>query len=218
MEKGTEEKKPKKSSKIKLKKEILKDLAILTSGLCLVTYTIKKFSYQKIEFTTDKGKRELADYEDFLEHHDINYRDAYAESKGDIVTVYVKTKGEHLVGFENPNTIDDIANFYKMDKEDLIRMNHLKDKQPLEIGQKLEIYWYKPYNFTLEELDNSSDWEYHLVKEGETLSQIAELYNTTEETIMENNKEIIDKNQIKAGSTIKIKKQKNKEKQKTLEK
>ena len=216
MEKGTEEKKTKKG--IPFRKEILKDLAILTAGIGLVTYTVKKFSYQKIEFTTDKGKRELADYEDFLEHHDINYRDAYAESNGNVVTVYVKTKGEHLVGFENPNTIDDIANFYKMDKEDLIRMNHLKDEQPLEIGQKLEIYWYKPYNFTLEELDNSSKWEYHLVQEGETLSQIAELYNTSEEIIMENNEEIKNANEIKAGSTIKIKKQKSKEKQKTLEK
>ena len=217
MEKGTEEKKPKKGIKLKLKKEILRDLAILTAGISLVAYTTKKFSYQKIEFTTDKGKRELADYEDFLEHHNINYRNSYAESRGDIVTVYVKTNGEHIVGFDNPNTIDDIVNFYKMDKEDLLRMNHLKDKQPLEIGQKLEIYWYKPYNFTLEELDNSSDWNYHLVKEGETLSQIAEQYNTTEEIIMENNKEIINPNEIKAGSTIKIEKTE-KEKVKTQKK
>ena len=216
MEKGTEEKKPKK--RLKLKAEILKDLAILTAGASLVVYTTKKFSYQKIEFTTDKGKRELADYEDFLEHHDINYRNAYAESKGDIVTIYVKTEGNHIVGFDNPNTIEDIVSFYKMDKEDFLRMNHLKDKQPLEIGQKLEIYWYKPYNFTIEELDNSSKWEYHLINEGETLSQIAEKYNTTEEEIMENNKEIKNANEIKAGSTIKIKKQKSKEKQKTLEK
>jgi LysM repeat protein len=216
MEKGTEEKKPKK--RLKLKAEILKDLAILTAGISLVVYTTKKFSYQKIEFTTDKGKRELADYEDFFEHHDINYRDAYAESQGNIVTVYVKTKGEHIVGLTNPNTINDIVKFYKMDKEEFLRINHLKEEQALEVGQKLEIYWYKPYNFTLEELDASSDWNYHLINEGETLSQIAEKYNTTEEEIMENNKEIIDKNQIKAGSTIKIKKQKNKEKQKTLEK
>lgn len=217
MEKGKEETKSKKGVKIKLKKEILKDLAILTSGLCLVTYTVKKFSYQKIEFTTDKGKRELADYEDFLEHHDINYRNAYAESKGDIVTIYVKTNGEHIVGFDNPNTIDDIANFYKMDKEEFLRINHLKENQSLELGQKLEIYWYKPYNFTLEELDETSDWNYHLVQEGETLSELAEKYNTSEEKIMDDNKEIIDPNKIKAGSTIKIEKTE-KEKVKTQKK
>lgn len=217
MEKAAEEKKPKKGLNIKIKKEILKDLAILTSGLCLVTYTVKKFSYQKIEFTTDKGKRELADYEDFLEHHDINYRNAYAESNGNIVTVYVKTKGEHTAGLTNPNTIDDIVNFYKMDKEEFLRINHLKENQSLELGQKLEIYWYKPYNFTLEELDETSDWNYHLVQEGETLSELAEKYNTSEEKIMDDNKEIIDPNKIKAGSTIKIEKTE-KEKVKTQKK
>ena len=215
MEKGTKETKPKK--KLKLKKEILKELAILTAGVSLVVYTTKKFSYQKIEFTTDKGKRELADYEDFLEEHDINYRESFAESEGDIVTIYVKTKGEHIVGFDNPNTIQDIVSFYKMDKEDFLRINHLKDKQPLEIGQKLEIYWYKPYNFTIEELDSSSKWKYHLVQEGETLSQIAEKYNTSEEIIMDNNEEITNPNEIKTGSTIKIPK-KQKEKIKTQKK
>lgn len=217
MEKGTEEKKTKKG--IPFRKEILKDLAILTAGISLVVYTTKKFSYQKIEFTTDKGRRELADYEDFFEHHDINYRDAYAESKGNIVTVYVKTKGEHIVGLTNPNTINDIVNFYKMDKEEFLRINHLKEEQALEVGQKLEIYWYKPYNFTLEELDASSDWNYHLVQEGETLSEIAEKYNITEEEIMKNNKEITDPNTIRTGSTIKIEKtEKEKEKVKTQKK
>ena len=106
-----------------------------------------------------------------------------------------------------------------MDKEEFLRINHLKEEQALEVGQKLEIYWYKPHNFTLEELDASSDWNYHLVQEGETLSEIAEKYNITEEEIMKNNKEITDPNTIKAGSTIKIEKtEKEKEKVKTQKK
>ena len=216
MEKGTENSKRKLN--IKNLKKLAKELAFISAAGVVITYSIKTFSKQSIKFNTYKGPRDLSDYEDFLEEHDINYRESKAEAHGENVTILVKIQGEHIVTFTNPNTIEDIIKLYGMTKEDLIYMNHLKENEALKIGQKLKIYWFKEYTFTLEELDNSSKWIYHNVAPGETLSSIAEIYNTTPEEIMENNEEIKDKNEIMAGSTIKIKKQKKKEKQKALKK
>ena len=217
MEKGNEEK-AKRKLNLKNLKKVAKELVFITAAGAVITYSIKTFSKQSIKFKTYKGERDLFDYSDFLEDHNINYRESYAEAHGDNVTIYVKTPGEHIVAFDNPNTLEEIATMYGMKKEDLIYMNHLKENQALEIGQKIKIYWYKEYTFTLEELDNSSKWTYHNVAPGETLSSIAETYNTTIEEIMKNNEEIKDQNEITVGNTIKIKKQKNKEKQKNLQK
>lgn len=217
MEKGTE-KKPKRKLNVKNIKKLAKEIMLIASLSSVIVYSVKTFSKQSIKFNTYKGERDLADYDEFLKKYDIDYRESYAEAHGDNIKIYVKTPGEHIVTLTNPNTIEDIIKLYGMKKEDLIYMNGLKENQALEIGQKLKIYWYKEYDFTLEELDNSSKWIYHNIAPGETLSKIAELYNTTEEEIMQNNEEIINKNEIQAGSTIKIKKQKKKEKQKTLEK
>jgi len=217
MEKGTEEKSKKKLNKKNIKK-LVKELMLIASLSSVIVYSVKTFSKQSIMFNTYKGKRDLSDYDEFLRNHDIDYREAYAEAHGDNIKIYVKIQGEHIVALTKPNTIEDIAKLYGMKKEDLMYMNGLKENQALEIGQKLKIYWYKEYDFTLDELDNSSKWIYHNIAPGETLSSIAEQYNTTEEEIMKDNEEIINKNEIQAGSTLKIKKQKKKEKQKTLEK
>lgn len=198
-----------KEKKISFKKfKYKKELLALAAGIGIVTYVTKSFANQKNEFETYKGTRDLKDYEDFLEEHDIDYRNSYVETDGDIITIYVKTPGEHIVTLTNPNTINSIVELYEMKKEDLLEMNKLKDNQPLKVGQKLKIYWYKEYKFTLEELDESSKWIYHYVVPGETLSGLSDNYDISIEEIKEYNKEIIGYN-IQAGTTIKIpKKQK----------
>ena len=189
--------------KIKFKKEIYKNILAIALGTTIIVSVTKTLGNQKNEFETYKGKRDLKDYADFLEDHNIDYRNSYAEANEDIVKIYVKTKGEHIVTLTNPNTIDDIVELYKMDKKDLIQMNNLKDNQTLKVGQKLKIYWYKEYDFTLEELDESSKWIYHYVTPGETLSQLSDYYDISIEKIKKYNSEIIGDN-IQAYSTIKI--------------
>lgn len=204
MEKG-------KLKKIFKKKAIYKEALGIITAVGIVTFISKGIANQKNEFDTYKGKRDLKDYEDFLEEHDIDYRNTYAKAEGDLVKIFVKTPGEHIVTLTNPNTIDDIVELYGMNKEDLLMLNNLKDNQPLELGTKLKIYWYKEYDFSLEELDESSKWIYHYVMPNETLEQIAEKYNISIEEIKKNNKDIINENEIQANTTIKIpKKQKTK--------
>lgn len=204
MEKG-------KLKKILQKKAIYKEALGIITAVGIVTFISKGIANQKNEFDTYKGKRDLKDYEDFLEEHDIDYRNTYAKAEGDLVKIFVKTPGEHIVTLTNPNTIDDIVALYGMDKEDLLMLNNLKDNQPLELGTKLKIYWYKEYDFSLEELDESSKWIYHYVMPNETLEQIAEKYNISIEEIKKYNKDIINENEIQANTTIKIpKKQKTK--------
>ena len=168
----------KKHKKLKLRKGLYKDLLAIIASAGVMAYTIKVFSKGKYEFETYKGTRDLYDYEDFLEENDIDCREAYAEAEGDTVYIYVKTPGEHIVTLTNPNTIDDIVKLYNMKKKDLLTMNNLKENEPLELGQKLKIYWYQDYKFSLEELDENSDFIYHEIEPGETLTQIVKDYNT----------------------------------------
>lgn len=195
MEKGTKK-------KLKLK-GIYKDMLALLTGAGIIVFTTKMFANQPNEFETYKGKRDLKDYEDFLEDHGIDYRNSYVKTEGDLVRIFVKTTGEHIVTLTNPNTIDEIVELYKMKKEDFITINNLKEDQPLKTGKKLKIYWYKEFDFTLEQLDATSEWIYHYVMPGETLSGISEKYNISIDEIKKENREIIG-DEIKAYSTIKI--------------
>ena len=169
MEKGTEK-------KLKLKKQYKEALALLT-GIGIVTFTTKMFINMPNEFETYKGKRNLKDYEDFLEEYDIDYRNSRVEAEGEQIKIFEKQKGTHIVTLTNPNTIDDIVKLYNMDKREFLELNNLKDNEALKIETKLKIYWYKEYDFTLEQLDESSKWIYHCVMPNETLTQISECYD-----------------------------------------
>ena len=195
-----------KEKKLKLRKGLYKDVLAFLTAIGITTFAVKTFSKQTREFETYKGTRDLADYEDFLEEHNIDYRNSYAEAQGDKVIIYVKTKGEHLITETNENTIDEIVNLYGMDKQEFLLINNLKENEPLKIWQKLKVYWCKKYEFTLEELDESSEFIYHKIMPGETLSSIAEQYNITEDSILKYNKKIEDRNEIQAHDIIKIKK------------
>ena len=57
---------------------------------------------------------------------------------------------------------------------------NLKDEDyELKVGEELKVYYYQLHVFTLQELDNSSDWIYHYVVPEETLSDIAAYYSVT---------------------------------------
>ena len=100
--------------------------------------------------------------------------------------------------------INKITELYEMDKEDFLRMNNLKENETLKIGTKLKIYWYKEYDFLLEDLDESSKWIYHYVMPGETLSGLSDYYDISIEEIEKNNKDELDDGMLLAYSTIKI--------------
>ena len=86
MEKG-------KLKKILQKKAIYKEALGIITAVGIVTFISKGIANQKNEFDTYKGKRDLKDYEDFLEEHDIDYRNTYAKAEGDLVKIFVKTPG-----------------------------------------------------------------------------------------------------------------------------
>ena len=194
----------KEKSKIKLRKGLYKDILKLIALTGTITILAKGFGNQKNEFETYKGKRDLRDYQEFLDENDIDYRNSYAEAEENIVRIYEKQKGKHIITEESPNTIDEIVDMYKMDKKDFLKMNNLQDSQTLKIGMELKIYWYKEHDFTLEELDASSKWLYHYILPGETLEQIAQQYNVSEEEIRRNNPKVFNENQIESYSTLKI--------------
>ncbi len=186
------------------KKQLYKDLLALATGAGIIALTAKSFGNQKNEFQTYKGKRDLRDYKKILQENNIDYINSYAIAEGDIVKIYVKTNGTHIVTRLNANTIDKITELYEMDKEDFLRMNNLKENETLKTGTKLKIYWYKEYDFLLEDLDESSKWIYHYVMPGETLSGLSDYYDISIEEIEKNNKDELDDGMLLAYSTIKI--------------
>ena len=186
------------------RKDLYKKFLNLIALVGTATILVQGFGDKKYEFKTYKGKRNLKDYEDFLKGKNIDYRNSYVEAEGNMVRIFEKEKGKHLITENNPNSINEIVEMYKMNKEEFLKINNLHDNQPLKIGMELKIYWYKEYDFTLEELDESSKWIYHYVLPGENLEKIAQQYDISEEEIRKNNSEIFNENQIKTYSTIKI--------------
>lgn len=193
-----------------MKKGIYKKMLALLTSMTLAS-TVSCDNKTKETFNTYKGERNLEDYKDFLEQNNINYKECYAEANESIITIYVKTYGTHIVTETNPKTINEIIELYDMDKIDFLNLNHMQERE-LKIGEEFKIYFYKPYNFTLEELDESSNWEYHYVMPGETLSQIADYYGITLDELVQVNR-IGNLSKIEAYTTLKIPKNK---KEKTI--
>lgn len=181
---------------------MLTTMALLPSAAC---------SNNNTKFQTYKGERNLEDYKDFLKENDIDYKECYAEANESIITVYEKTYGTHIVTETNANTIDEIIDLYGMEKTDFLNLNFMQERD-LKLGEKLKIYFYKEYTFTLEELDESSEWIYHYVMPGETLSEIAQYYDITLEELAQENR-IGNISKIEAYTTLKIPK---KQKEKTI--
>lgn len=192
-----------------MKKGIYKRILAMLTTMALLPST--SCSNNNPKFQTYKGERNLEDYKDFLEQNDIDYKECYAEANENIITIYEKTYGTHTVTETNANTIDEIINLYGMEKIEFLNLNYMQERE-LKLGEELKIYFYKPYTFTLEELDESSKWIYHYVMPGETLSEIAQYYDITLEELAQENR-IGNISKIEAYTTLKIPK---KQKEKTI--
>ena len=160
-------------------------------------------------FNTEKGTRNLKDYDKFLNENNIETKKCYAEVQGNNVFVFEKKDSKHIVN--ETDTFESLQELYPITKEELLSINYKEKDYELKVGDELKVYYYEMHAFTLDELDNSSEYIYHYITEGETLSQIAAYYGVTLEEIKEANK-IEDINMIQAYTSIKIpKKQKEKE-------
>lgn len=193
-----------------MKKSIKKELLSLVSSLTLMlTQSACSISQSPdTEFETYHGTRNLVDYKDFLEEQGIDYSDCYVESNDNEIFIFEKRQGYHIVT-ESNETFDSIAELYSMDKKELLNINFISDEQSktmqLEKGKRLKIYYYKIHSFTLDELDSHSMWEYYVIMPGDTLSEIADKYGVLMDEIRKDNY-ILDSNDIKAYTTIKIRK------------
>ena len=184
---------------MKLKKKlatILTTLTIMTQASACVESTA--------EFETIRGKRDLKDYNTYFRSQGMNTSNLIAESEGEIV--YIHEKKYELYEVSPETTIDEILKQYYIDDYELKRIQTIKETRNFREGEKIKVYKIITYTYLLEELDNFSKWEYHLVQPGETLENIAKEYNVTVETLKRNNN-IISESEIEAYQTIKIPKE-----------
>lgn len=188
-------------------KRILAALSSLTMIPTLCSCNEKK---KEQTFNTEKGTRNLKDYDKFLSENNIETQKCYAEVQGNNIFVFERKDSTHIVT-EN-DTFESLQELYPISKEELLSMNLKEKDYELKVGEELKVYYYEMHAFTLEELDNSSDWIYHYIMPGETLSDIAGYYGVTLDELQEAN-EIEDINMIQAYTSIKVPK---KEKEKTL--
>lgn len=163
-------------------------------------------SQETYSFETQKGERNLKDYEDYLDNQGINYKNCKIEVINNII-ILKETKHIKYTVSKN-ETINEIVNKYEMDKKEFLKINNLSENEQLKKGQNIKIIYKTEYIFTIEELDQQSNWQYHLILPGETLSEIAELYDTTPEEIQKENN-IKDINTIEQYKTLRIKKETN---------
>lgn len=193
----------------KLKSQLI---AIMTSLTMMSSVSCVEIKEDKDEntFQTRYGMKNLSEYEDFLNENGIDIKNAKAHADEDDVTISEKNYSNYIVQENNPNTIEGIIDFYNMDKNEFLELNNLEETEELKIGQKLTIYYIKYYHFSLDELEESKKWIIHNVKQGETLTDIAQEYDITIDQILEENENIIDPNYITPNTKIKINKNKDK--------
>ena len=94
------------------------------------------------------------------------------------------------------DTITNIAKFYSIEKELIIKLNELKDENYIYVGQNLKI----SNNNNLTE-NNSSQNIYHLVQKGDNLTEISFKYGLDLKQLMEINK-LKDQDSIEVGSKL----------------
>ncbi len=186
-------------------------LSFLTSISLVISASACNKEEQNTKFETAQGTRDLKDYADFLEEQDIDYKKCRVDSTGDRVFIFEKKDSKYKIREED--TFNSILELYPMTKEELLDLNFKSDDYELIPGETLKVYYYEMHQFTLEELDESTDWHYHYIQPGETLSEIAQYYDIPLEIIQELNN-IEDPNLIQSNTIIKIPKN-NKEKELT---
>ena len=108
-------------------------------------------------------------------------------NESDINTIHIVEVGD---------TITSISKLYAITKEFIIKLNDLKDENYIYVGQNLKI---SEKNQKTE--NNTSQNIYHLVKEGENLTQISVKYGLDLKLLKEINN-LKDQNSIEVGSKI----------------
>jgi len=191
---------------IKNKKKIISLLTL--SLISSVSCTNKERKQDENTFQTHYGMKYLKEYKDYLEMNGINYENARAHAEGDDVVIKEKCYSEYIIEPDKPNTIDDIVNFYNMEKDEFLNLNNLEETEKLKKEQKVTVYFTKYYYFSLEELEESKKYYYYKIAENNTLTQIVENYDVTLEEILETNEFIENPDIIKKDTIIKIPKKK----------
>ena len=110
------------------------------------------------------------------------------ESSNNEISDFKKT---HIV--QVGDTITSISNLYSIKKDFIIKLNNLKDEDYIYVGQNLKIYDSSQENKPNKDINNS----YHLVKKGESLTEISTKYGL-------NFKELIKINNLKNPDSLEV--------------
>lgn len=178
--------------------KLKKKLATILTSLTLITQATSCTSSQT-EFDTIRGKRDLADYSDFLIENGINYRKCTVYSEGELV--YIKEKKYEKYIVTEDTTIDDILSQYCIDDFELTVFNGIKEYGKYEHERSVNVYKIDTHVFSLTELDNNCEYHFHVVQPGETIESIANEYGVSENTIRQKN---MIQGEPEIGTIIKI--------------
>ena len=91
------------------------------------------------------------------------------------------------------DTITSISNLYSIKKDFIIKLNNLKDENYIYVGQNLKIYDSSQESKPNKDINN----KYHLVKKGESLTEISTKYGL-------NFKELIEINNLKNPDSLEV--------------
>jgi len=121
--------------------------------------------------------------------------------KESITEEKTEIKKIHIV--KNGDTISSISKFYSINKDLIIKLNKLKDKNYIFVGQNLIIS--EPTENSIRKLDliNSN----HIVQKGENLTEISSRYNLNLEYLIEINN-LKNPDSIKVGQKLLLSKNK----------
>ena len=110
------------------------------------------------------------------------------ESSNNEISDFKKT---HIV--QVGDTITSISNLYSIKKDFIIKLNNLKDQNYIYVGQNLKIYDSSQESKPNMDINN----KYHLVKKGESLTEISTKYGL-------NFKELIEINNLKNPDSLEV--------------
>ncbi len=91
------------------------------------------------------------------------------------------------------DTITSISNLYSIQKDFIIKLNNLKDENYIYVGQNLKIYDSSQESNPNKDINN----KYHLVKKGDSLTEISTKYGL-------NFKELIEINNLKNPDSLEV--------------
>ena len=189
------------------KEQIKKRLTSLMMAITMIS-TVSCEEKSDTTFSTKDGKKDLKNYQDFLDYYNIDYKKCTATSEDDIVYIEERKIEKHTL--EQGETMESICEKYNMTKKEFSSINLISENCPLREGREYKIYKTNVYSFKLEQLDENGKYTYYTIVEGSTLWGIAQANNTTIEELLEINPNIKDPNNIQIGETIKIPRNKEK--------